>query len=580
MNDPMKADLIIVSRNVFTGVEARTRFWTKLGFDPKDGDGVPFSARPHTRPAAVCVRDGRIIAVTDPDQADAFRAPSTRMEDYGDAFVCPGLHDAHLHAFHTALYDSPLAASFLGASEADCVERMKELAARRPHGWLLSQGWREYRWNPAKTPSRHSLDAAFPDRPVAMYSGDAHTLWLNSRALAELGVTRESAAPEGGSYDRDEAGELTGIVRETAAMALMPRIMASFSFDEVAQAYRGLLGRMAACGITSVCDMSLGAEDGMDFIRDDIWAHLLARDELTARIHLFPTLADDLGRFEAMRRDLATPMLQACGLKQFFDGVSSQHTAYLKDPYENARFPGERGCPTIPYERLRHLVLKANGAGYPVRIHAIGDEAIHQALDIFEEAQQACGRPRTFARGALMPGFNTLEHLENLQYDDIDRISRLGVVASVQPPHMTLDPGGPERDLGPARCRWMWPFASYIDHDVIFAFGTDAPVVDIDPMAVLYAAVARRDPATHLPEGGWVPEERIPMEHALAAYTHGSACAAGVQSALGTLERGMAADIAVFDRNLFGENVGRDPELILQTRCVATYVGGRKVFGI
>ena len=177
-----------------------------------------------------------------------------------------------------------------------------------------------------------------------------------------------------------------------------------------------------------------------------------------------------------------------------------------------------------------------------------------------------------------MPGCNTLEHLENLQPDDVARLARLRVVASVQPPHMTLDPGGPERDLGPERCRWMWPMKTFLESDVQMAFGTDSPVIDIDPMAVLYAAVARKDPATHLPDGGWLPDERIPMEQALGAYTYGSACAAGVQSALGTLDRGMAADIAVFDRNLFGENVGRDPELILKTRAIATFVAGRKVF--
>ena len=133
---------------------------------------------------------------------------------------------------------------FLGESEADCVARMQAFAKDRPNGWLLAQGWREYRWNPPVLPSKRSLDEAFPTRPVALYSGDAHTLWLNSAALDELGLTRDSVPPAGGSYDRDETGELTGIVRQApAAMELMPQIMGSFTDEEVADAYRGFFSR-------------------------------------------------------------------------------------------------------------------------------------------------------------------------------------------------------------------------------------------------------------------------------------------------------------------------------------------------
>lgn len=181
--------------------------------------------------------------------------------------------------------------------------------------------------------------------------------------------------------------------------------------------------------------------------------------------------------------------------------------------------------------------------------------------------------------GAGTPGRNTLEHLENLQHADIERLAHLGVVASVQPPHITLDPGGPERDLGPERCRWMWPFATYLSDGVQMAFGTDSPVVNIDPMAGLYTAVTRQDAATHEPRGGWLPEERIPIRAALSAYTYGSACAAGVESMVGTLEAGMAADIAVFDRDLTSDEVRLNPELILDTRAIATYVAGQQVFG-
>ena len=545
----MRIDLIIESRNVFTGT-----------------DGT-------ARPAAIAIADDRIAAVGPREDVRAFAretnagGPAPEVRDFGDALVVPGFHDSHLHFFHSAVYASPLATMFLGENEADCVARMQAFAEQRPSGWLLAQGWREYRWDPPVLPSKHSLDEAFPTRPVALYSGDAHTLWLNSAALAELGLTRDSVPPAGGSYDRDEAGELTGIVREAAAMELMPQIMGSFTDDEVASAYRGFFARLAENGVTSVCDMSLMAHPGLDFIRDDVHAALLERGELTARVHLFPTLLDDMRRFETMRARYTGPYLQAPGFKQFFDGVSSQHTAWVTEPYANARVEGDCGRPTVDAAVMRCYVLAAAEQGYPVRIHTIGDAAIHAALDIFEEARAKFG-PLPEGRR------NCLEHLENFLPEDLDRLAELQVVAAVQPPHMTLDPGGPERDLGPERVRFMWPFRTLLDRSTVLAFGTDSPVVDVNSMDVLYSAVSRRDPGTHEPAGGWLPDERIGMAEALRAYTQGSAAAAGRRRELGTLEVGKLADLAVLDRNL----LACDADDIQKTKVLATFMGGTCVF--
>ena len=175
--------------------------------------------------------------------------------------------------------------------------------------------------------------------------------------------------------------------------------------------------------------------------------------------------------------------------------------------------------------------------------------------------------------GPVAPVF-TLEHLENFQPADIARLARLGVVASVQPRHMTLDPGGPERDLGPARVPYMWPFRQLLDAGATLAFGTDAPVTPTDPLAAVYAAVTRRDADTREPAGGWLPAEALTVPEALRAYTAGSACAAGRAADLGVLAPGMLADLVVLDRDL----TAIDPEAILQTRVLATYVGGCRVY--
>ncbi len=525
------------------------------------------------KPGAVCISGERIAFVGLLDDARAYAEccnkglPAAAEYDYGDALITPGFHDSHVHFFHSAVYSSPLATNFLGSSEADCVRRMQDFAKARPNGWLLAQGWREYRWDPPVLPSKHSLDEAFPHRPVALYSGDAHTLWLNSCALDELGIDEDSIAPQGGSYDKDGRGQLTGIVREAAAMELMPRIMGSFSDDEIADAYRGFLARLAKAGITSVCDMSLMAMPGLDFIRDDIHSRLLAAGELTCRVNLFPTLLEDMGRFEEIRERYTGNVLRCGGFKQFFDGVSSQHTAWLTEPYSNARTPDDRGRATVAPESMRAMVLAAAKRGHAVRIHTIGDAAIHCALDIFAQARQTYGPLPAGAK-------NCLEHLENFLPGDIERMAQLDVVAAVQPEHMTLDPGGPERDLGEERVRLMWPFRSMLDAGVTLAFGTDSPVVDIDSLGVIYSAVARKDPATRLPEGGWLAEQKITRAEALRAYTHGSAVAAGTSSEVGLLKAGMLADIAVCDTDL----LTCKEDDILGANILATWMGGCRAY--
>lgn len=542
----LKADYIVRSQRVFTSAP-----------------GVASA-----RPLAFAVAADRIAYVDEFDRVQAEAGPGTSVVDLGDALVCPGFHDAHLHFFHTALGSSPYMLMDMGKSEADLVAKTRAFAASLPDdAWVITQGWRDYRWDPPVPPTKRSLDEAFPDRPCAMYSGDGHTMWLNSRALELVGITRDSVPPQGGAYDKDQDGELTGIVREAAAMQLLPRMLEWISPERIEHVYADQMARMAQQGITSICDMSLMPLPGLDFIREDIYEALESRDQLALRAHLFPTLLDDQSRLEAMQdRYRESALLRAPGFKQFFDGVSSQHTAYLTDPYSNPHFPGDRGRLTVPAEKMRAMVLAAAERGHAVRIHTIGDGAIHEALDIFEEARRRFGAPTQ--------GRNTLEHLENLLPDDIDRLRELGVLASSQPCHITLDPGGPERDLGPERSRIMWPFATYLARGVDQAFGTDSPITPVTSMNVLYTAVTRQDPFTHEPAGGWLPGERICAADTVRIYTAGSAAACGRERELGQIAPGMLADFIVLDRDI----TACGPQEIQSAQVLTTYVGGRQVF--
>ena len=316
-------DRIIRSKNVFTAQ-----------------DGIDTA-----RELAIAIAGDRIVAVGAPDDVIAAAPAATPVIDYGEQFVCPGFHDAHLHFFHTSVGSSPYMLMDMGTSEAALVQHALEFSQDLPSdAWVVTQGWRDYRWDPPEHPTKASLDAAFPDRPCVMYSGDGHTLWLNSRALEALGVTRDSEPPAGGSYDKDANGELTGIAHEAAAMQLLPRCLEWLGEDRIASAYADQMRRMAEQGITSICDMSLMPMPGCDFIRDDVYDKLQAAGKLGIRAHLFPTLLDDQSRLEELQTRYANnALLSAPGFKQFFDGVSSEHTAYLTEPYTNPRFPGDQG---------------------------------------------------------------------------------------------------------------------------------------------------------------------------------------------------------------------------------------------
>ena len=538
------ADLILKSTRIFTA---------------EPGENATMSG-------SIAIADGRIAFVGSDEEAAAYVGLETTVTDLGDAFVCPGFHDSHLHFFPSAMDRSPYVVFCEGTCPEDCVEALKQVEDMRPKDeFMLSYGWYHPLWDNPVLPTKDILDAAYPDRPVCLQSGDSHTLWTNSKGLEKFGITKDSVPPAGGVYQKDENGELTGIIQETAATALIPTMLA-FSEEETNAGIAQFLADLNAEGITSVCDVSLLAVPGGDFVRDDVYRALEERGDLTVRINMFPTALEDLSRARKLRDEFAdNDLLRSPGLKQFFDGVSSTHTAWLTEPYANAHFDGDCGSPVTDPERMRRIVLGAAEEGFAVRIHTIGDKAIHVALDIFEEAR---------AKFGPVKGQNGLEHLENFLPEDIARLAELDVSANCQPPHTVLDPNGIERDLGPERAQWMWPYRSYLDKGVKFSFGTDSPVVDINSREVIYDAVTRQSPATGEPVGGWQPQERICAADAIRAYTLGSAIAAGRGDEVGSLAVGKLADIAVLDTDL----TTCDPEDILRANVLATYLGGKKVY--
>lgn len=539
----MKADYILKSSRIYKGTGTR------------QCEGI------------VAIQGQKIIFAGPADKAERFMGPDTVVRDFGDQLILPGFHDAHMHMYMSSLYASPLIhVSFTDTSEEECVAGLAEHAERIPKDrWLISAGWYHPLWTNPVLPSKRSLDAVYPDRPVCMVSGDGHTMWFNSAALKRLDIDENTVAPPGGTIDKDENGELTGIIHETAALSLTSRIY-DFTEDEENDAYRNFIRSMNQYGITSLCDLSMMAIPGADYVRDDIYGRLLERDELNVRVHMYPTMLAGLERPIAMREACTNPLLTCSGVKHFFDGVSSCHTAYLKEPYADAYYEGDCGKLSVDPDLMHRLVLEAAENDFCMRVHTIGDQAIHLMLDYFEDARQRFG-DKPYVQ-------NTLEHLENLQYGDIARLAGDHVIASVQPPHLMIDPNGIERDLGQDRIQLMWPFRRMLDAGVTLAFGTDSPVVDVNPFNGIYNAVTRQSAFDGKPEGGWIPMERVTAYEAVSAYTYGSACAANRSHEIGTLTAGKYADICVLDRDI----LECDPEEILKTQNVFTMVNGKVVF--
>ncbi|MFF3666066.1 amidohydrolase [Microtetraspora malaysiensis] len=496
-------------------------------------------------PAQAMAVDGEMLIVVGTEaEVRAAAGPSAELIDLDGAAVLPGLYDAHIH---TAQY-----AQSLGAVDLRDVRSLDEAlamvaahAARlRPGAWLFGGRWNSNTWNPPAQPDRYALDSVCPDLPVALPSVDGHTVWANSAALRLAGIDASTPDPVGGEIVRDANGEPTGILRESASYPLRNLMVSADLRDLLRTAQDELLG----LGLTSVHDI-----DGED-CRD---AYLALRDagELKLRVHkAIPMIHLEKAIAEGRRTGQGDDWVRTGPVKIFSDGALGSHTCHMSESFADDH--GNTGIAVTPYEELVTLFSRAAGAGIAVATHAIGDQANHLVLDAYE------------ALGAT-PGLrHRIEHAQHLRPDDLARMARLGVVASMQPVHCTSDIDLVDSLLaGHELASYAW--RGMLNVGVALAFGSDAPVEHPNPFAALYAAVTRtRTDGT--PVGGWQPEQRLSMAEAVTAHTLGAAYAAGEEDRKGLLTPGRLADFIAVDTDPYLES----PEAVLRTKVLTTVVGG------
>ena len=521
---------------------------------------------------AVAVRGYEIIAVGTDDEIDAYIGEETEVVDLNGRLAVPGFIEGHGHYMGLGR-----AKMILDLTKARAWEDIVSLvgAAARDAGrdaWIAGRGWHQEKWDSIGeptfdgVPAHASLSAVSPANPVYLTHASGHAAFANGRALELAGIDRDTPNPPGGEIVRDDDGNPTGLLRETAqglVGRVMSRAQAQRSPQEIeAEARRMVeLAGQAALenGVTSFHDA------GSDFETIDFLKELEAEGRLPVRLYVMvrgepnDTLAARLKDYRMVAE--GNDFLTVRSIKHSIDGALGAHGAWLLAPY--ADMPSSAGLNTTDPAVIERTAQIAIENGFQVNTHAIGDRANREVLDIYERTF-AAHPDRTDVRWRI-------EHAQHLDEAEIPRFAQLGVIAAMQGVHATSDGPWIDKRLGQERARigaYVW--RDLLDSGAVIANGTDVPVEDINPIASFYATVARR-----LADGSVFFEgQRLTRDEALHSYTLANAYAAFEEDIKGSITPGKLADIVVLSKDIM-----TIPEDEIPTAQVdATIIGGRIVF--
>ena len=520
-----------------------------------------------TMAEAVAVRGNQIVRVGTDRDVLRMRRPQTHVIDARDRAVLPGFNDAHVHFISGGLSLDKI--NLLDATSVDDIQdRIRTWAAANPdRPWVLGRGW-YYQPFAGGLPTRQLLDAVVPDRPAHIVSYDGHTAWVNSKALRLAGITKRTPNPRNGTIVKDpRTGEPTGVLKE-AAMALVGKLVPAPTHEDRARALRAAVSEAQQHGVTSVQVAGTSVDDL------ELFDEAARAGDLKVRVYAAVSTSGEidgaaLGRWEELRRKYADGALFKSGaLKIRLDGVIEAHTAAMLAPYANK---ADAGIPNIDPDTLNRSVRLADARGWQLMTHAIGDRGIRMILDAYEHAERSNPVPPRGRR-------HRVEHIETVDPGDVGRFGKLGVIASMQPFHGSPSPAQIDvwtRNIGEDRASRGWPYRSISRGKGRLAFGSDWPVVSINPMLGLHTAVNRATP-DGLPEGGWYGDEKLPLKSAIDAYTSGSAWASFDEQRKGALKAGMLADIVILSEDVFSSKARASD--LASIRAVVTVFDGKVVY--
>jgi predicted amidohydrolase YtcJ len=504
------------------------------------------------RAGAIAIRDGKIMGVGTDEEMLSVAGKNAKVIDLEARTVLPGFADSHIHLIE---YGLMLSSAILDVREARSIDEIKEIVGRRarekPRGiWVIGHGWSTTILAERRPPNRWDLDEVAPNNPVMITDSGGHVYSVNSLALRLANIGKDTESPPGGKIDKDpDTGEPTGVLRETAAMGIEELV--TYSDEELITALSYALDEAVRLGLTSVhC-----AWESAQHIR--VFQKLLMQDELPLRVYLMipaSLLPHLLGL--GLYTGFGNPKLRIGAIKVLLDGTIERRTAALTQPYEKE--PDNLGILTLSEEELYDIVGKAHKAGFQLAIHAIGDRAIHVALDSIERILKE--KPKADHR-------HRIEHASMLDEELVSRMRNLGVIASVQPVFIGSNIDWMLEPLGYKRATELCErYRTLLDAGVKVTAGSDLPADStMNPLLGIQSAVTRH---------GFALGERITVEQAIRLYTINSAYACFEEKLRGSIEVGKLADLVV----LSDDPLAIPTDRIGDIKVDMTIVGGEVVY--
>lgn len=514
---------------------------------------------PHA--SALAIRHGRILAVGRDEEIRGLAAPHTLQINLEGRRVLPGLIDAHIHFYEWALLLRGLVLDDASSLD-DVLRRVHQLASKATPGtWIVGQGWNQNQWPDPQLPNRFDLDQVAPHNPTILWRTDLHLAWVNTVALEVANITAETKDPDMGIIERDESGFPSGILKELA-INLVRDVIPTVNDEETDTAMQKAITKIHKLGLTGVHDFRImGGSDGPPALR--AWQRLRADSKLDLRaLVMLPGELLDQAISLGLQSGFGDDFLRIGGAKFFSDGSTGSRTAWMLQPFEDAG----SGLPLTPMKDMANAITKAHQAGISTAIHAIGDRAVRELLDVYSEV---LNQKMTLSK-LKVP--HRIEHVQHSHPDDLKRLGPLGLVASVQPIHLTDDLQMVEVACG-ERARWAYAFRDLLEAGTVLALGSDCPVASPNPFWGIHAAVTRQK-RDGMPAGGWYPSQRLSVPEAIWGYTMGCAIASGTENLSGSLTPGKFADLIVLDRDI----LAIDPMEIAETQILKTIVDGRVVY--